>query len=141
MAGQAYAEAEVCPAIRAARRLVALSREKELLAFTARDMLRAERYGLTATAELNPALAAPEDANCIRPVEDPARPKGGRPLRCFIVNPALLGGLPGPFRSRLRNRRNPGDKTNKTAQNRFRTAVGRGFVGFVGCAFIENCAL
>jgi hypothetical protein len=43
-----------------------------------------------ATAELTPALALLEDADCIREVLQPAQPQGGRPSRLFIVNPALL---------------------------------------------------
>ena len=38
------------------------------------------------------ALALLEDGECIRPVDPPANPQGGRPQRLFTVNPAILGG-------------------------------------------------
>jgi hypothetical protein len=89
MARRAYADAAVPQAERSARRMVATIREKQWKSFTARQVTKLERAGL-ATAELTPALALLEDADCIREVLQPAQPQGGRPSRLFIVNPALL---------------------------------------------------
>lgn len=93
MARRAYAVAATPRAERAARRLMGIIREQGWQRFTARDVLRLDRAGLGTVAELNPALALLEDGECIRPVDPPANPQGGRPQRLFLVNPALQGGL------------------------------------------------
>ena len=90
MARRAYADAATPKAERAARRLVAIIREEGWHRFTSRDVLRLDRAGLGSAAELNPALAMLEEGDCIRAVEEPAKPKGGRPQRLFAVNPAIL---------------------------------------------------
>jgi hypothetical protein len=92
MARRAYADAATPKAERAARRLVGIIQEQGWHRFTSRDVLRLDRAGLDTAAELNPALALLEDGDCIRPIEPPANPQGGRPQRLFIVNPAILGG-------------------------------------------------
>lgn len=94
MARRAYADASASKAERGARRLVAVIREMGWDRFTSRDVLRLDRSGLASAADLNPALAALEEADCIRPVDQPPGPKGGRPSRLFLVNPALHGGQP-----------------------------------------------
>jgi hypothetical protein len=93
MARRAYADASTPKAERAARRLVAIIREHGWQRFTSRDVLRLDRSGLGTAAEINPALAALEDGECIRPIDPPANPQGGRPQRLFMVNPAIHGGL------------------------------------------------
>lgn len=92
MARRAYADAATPKAERAARRLVTLIREQRWPRFTSRDVLRLDRSGLGTAAELNPALALLEEGDCIRPIDPPANPHGGRPPRLFLVNPALHGG-------------------------------------------------
>lgn len=92
MARRAYADTATPKAERAARRLVGIVREQGWQRFTTRDVLRLDRSGLGTAAELNPALAVLEDGECIRPVDPPANPQGGRPTRLFLVNPALHGG-------------------------------------------------
>ena len=89
MARRAYADASVPKADRAARRLVAAIREQGWPSFTSREVLRLERAGLRTAAELNPALATLEEGDCIRALDPPANPQGGRPLRLYAVNPAL----------------------------------------------------
>ncbi|WP_439546960.1 YfjI family protein [Sandarakinorhabdus sp.] len=90
MARRAYADAAVPQAERSARRLVATIRKMGWESFTTRQAMKLERAGLATAAELDPALSLLEDADCIRSVEQPAKPQGGRPSRLFIVNPALL---------------------------------------------------
>jgi hypothetical protein len=90
MARRAYADAAVPQAERSARRLVATIRDMCWERFTARQVLKLARAGLATAAELDPALSLLEDADCIRSVEQPAKPQGGRPSRLFTVNPALL---------------------------------------------------
>jgi hypothetical protein len=90
MARRAYADAAVPQAERSARRLVATIREKRWARFNTRELMKLERAGLATAAELDPALSLLEDADCIRSVEQPAKPQGGRPSRLFMVNPALL---------------------------------------------------
>lgn len=92
MARRAYADASVPKPERAARRLVAVIREQAWQRFTSRDVLRLERAGLRTAADLTPALAALEEGECIRAIDNPPNPQGGRPSRLFAVNPALLGG-------------------------------------------------
>ena len=92
MARRAYAQASASKAERAARRLVAVIREQGWTRFTSRDVLRLERAGLGTAAALDPALALLEEADCIRAVPIPPTPRGGRPVRMFTVNPALLDG-------------------------------------------------
>ncbi len=93
MAQRAYADASVPKAERAARRLAALIREKSWSHFTTRDVLRLDRTGLGTADELNPALVALEEGEAIRPVDLAPNPQGGRPIRMFVVNPALPGDL------------------------------------------------
>lgn len=93
MARRAYAEAAAPKAERAARRLVGLIRAQGWARFSSRDVLRHERSGLGSAAELDPALALLEDGDCIRPLDRPSGPRGGRPSREFLVNPAILGGI------------------------------------------------
>jgi len=92
MARRAYADAATPKAERAARRLVAIIREQGWQSFTSRDVLRLDRAGLGGKAELDPALAALIEGECIRVVVETAQPQGGRPKRLFTVNPALQGG-------------------------------------------------
>jgi len=92
MARRAYADAATPKADRAARRLVGIIREQGWQRFTSRDVLRLDRAGLGSKAELDPALALLTDGECIRPIDPPANPQGGRPQRLFTVNPAILGG-------------------------------------------------
>lgn len=94
MAQRAYAEAATPKADRAARRLVGILREQGWQSFTARQVMRLDRPGLGSKDELDPVLAALEDGECIRPVEAPPNPQGGRPQRLYAVNPALHRGQP-----------------------------------------------
>lgn len=91
MARRTYADATTPKAERAARRLAAIIREQAWQSFTSRDVLRLDRAGLGTAAGLNPALAMLEEGECIRRVDPPANPQGGRPHRLFLVNPAIHG--------------------------------------------------
>lgn len=91
MARRAYGAASVPKAERAARRLAGLIREMGWEQFTAREVRRMQRAGLSGIAEINPALSALEEADLIRAVSEPAGPGGGRPQRLFAVNPAVHG--------------------------------------------------
>lgn len=93
MARRAYAEAATPKVERAVRRLVAIIRENGWQRFTSREVLRLDRAGLGTASELDPALAALEAGECIRPVDAPANRQGGRPQRLYLVNPAIHGGL------------------------------------------------
>ena len=92
MARRAYAEASVPATDKAARRLLAVIREKGWRSFTSRDVLRLDRSGLGRAAEVTPALEALEEGDCIRAVPLPPHAQGGRPQRLFTVNPALFRG-------------------------------------------------
>ena len=94
MARRAYADASLSKPERAARRLLALIRERHWERFSSREVLRLDRHGLTTAAELNPAVTVLEEAEVIRSVEGEASPRGGRPARLFIVNPAILKDTP-----------------------------------------------
>lgn len=89
MAQRAYAEATLPKAERAARRLVGIIREQGWRSFTSRDVLRLDRQGLGRKSELDPALEALEEGDCIRFILGHTAPKGGRPQRLYNVNPAL----------------------------------------------------
>ncbi|MBW6419566.1 YfjI family protein [Celeribacter sp. PS-C1] len=89
MARRAYADASTPKSDLAARRLVSIIREQGWRSFTARDVMRLDRAGLARKADLDPALAALEDGDCIRLVSTPAKPQGGRRRRLYAVNPAL----------------------------------------------------
>lgn len=93
MARRAYADAATPKPERAARRLVGIIREQGWQRFTSRDVLRLDRAGLGRAADLNPALALLTEGECIRTVDPPVPPQGGRPQRLFLVNPALQRGL------------------------------------------------
>ena len=90
MARRAYAGASVPEVERSALRLVALVRKKQLMQFSSRQVLRGEHAGLHPAEKLNPVLRRLEEADCIRQVEIPAEPNGGRPEKRYLVNPALL---------------------------------------------------
>lgn len=92
MARRAYAETSGSKGGRAARRLVELLREMRWTSFTSRDVGRMDRAGLSKADEINPALAALEEAEIIRDVSAPSGPKGGRPSRLFAVNPGIFRG-------------------------------------------------
>ncbi len=89
MARRAYADASIPKEERAARKLVFIIREMRLERFTSGEILAMERAGLSTKADLDPALNALEEANVIRKVTGPTGPKGGRPMRLYVVNPAL----------------------------------------------------
>lgn len=89
MAKRAYAEAATPKTDRAARRLVGIIREQNWQSFTSRQVMRLDHPGLGNKGDLDPALAALEDGECIRPIEAPPSPQGGRPQRLYAVNPAL----------------------------------------------------
>ena len=91
MARRAYPDAAKPKPERAALRLVAIIREQGWQSFTSRDVLRLDRACLGTAADLNPALAMLEEGECIRPVDPPENPKGGRPHRLYVVNPAIHG--------------------------------------------------
>jgi hypothetical protein len=91
MARRAYADAATPKPERAARRLVGIIREKGWQLFTSREVMKLDRAGLGTKAELDPALALLEEGDCIRPLEQPPNPQGGRPPRLFAVNPAIHG--------------------------------------------------
>ncbi|MDO9525188.1 MAG: DUF3987 domain-containing protein [Gemmobacter sp.] len=93
MARRAYADAATPKAERAARRLVGILREQGWQRFTSRQIMKLDRAGLGTKGDLDPALAMLEEGACIRFVDPPANPQGGRPQRLFLVNPALHGGL------------------------------------------------
>ena len=96
MARRAYADAATPKQDRAARRLVGILREQGWRSFTARQVMRLDRVGLSTKKDLDPALEALTDGECIRPVEPTAAPQGGRPQRLFAVNPALHRPAPPP---------------------------------------------
>lgn len=96
MARRAYGDASGSRAERAARTLLALIREHAWARFSSRDVLRLDRSGLGRQAELNPALAALEEAEIIRGIETAPGPLGGRPARLFLVNPAVLAAAGSP---------------------------------------------
>lgn len=89
MARRAYADAAAPKPERAARRLLAIIRDQGWTRFTSRDVMRLDRSGLSTKAELDPALVVLIDGDCIRPIDPPENPQGGRPQRLFVVNPTL----------------------------------------------------
>ena len=89
MARRAYSDAATPKPDRAARRLVAIIREKGWHHFSSRDVQRLDRAGLGSQAELDPALALLTEGDCIRPIASEGTAKGGRPMRRFAVNPAI----------------------------------------------------
>ena len=92
MARRAYADAATPKPERAARRLVGIIRKKGWQKFTSREVMKLDSAGLGTKADLDPALSMLEEGDCIRPIEQPASPQGGRPTRLFAVNPAIHGG-------------------------------------------------
>jgi hypothetical protein len=89
MAKRTYADASTPKAERAARRLVAIIREHRWQRFTSREVLRLTRAGLGSKSELDPALEILADSDCIRKLDRPASPQGGRPSQLYLVNPAI----------------------------------------------------
>ncbi|WP_168173001.1 DUF3987 domain-containing protein [Thioclava sp. F34-6] len=89
MARRAYADASQSKAERAARRLLALIRDQGWECFTSREVLRLDRKSLTTAAELNPALSVLIEGDVVRAAERTPGPKGGRPSKLFLVNPAV----------------------------------------------------
>ena len=104
MARRAYADASVPKAERSARRLVALIREQGWACFTSREVLRLDRPGLATAADVNPALAALEEGDCIRELSLASGPKGGGrhagsrsiPHSLGWWHDAMAGGRPTP---------------------------------------------
>ncbi|MEO1024687.1 MAG: DUF3987 domain-containing protein [Pseudomonadota bacterium] len=92
MASRSYSSGSIPKAQRSALALVALIRENRWRTFTSREVTRSWRQGLKDASEINPAISILEDGDCIKAVAPDAGPKGGRPVRSFLVNPALHGG-------------------------------------------------
>ena len=90
MARRCYGAASVPKQERAARRLLSVIREEGWQTFTTRQAMRAERAALGSEATLNPAIRALEEGDIIRLTAVPPGPKGGRPVRAYEVNPAVL---------------------------------------------------
>jgi len=90
MARRAYADASHSKAERAARQLLTVIRRQGWERFTSREVLRLDRKGLTTAAELDRALGVLVEADVVRAVEGAPSPKGGRPVKLFAVNPAVL---------------------------------------------------
>lgn len=89
MARRSYAEAAAPKKERAARHLINIIQEEHWDHFTPREVQRLDRKGLQKIEEINPALKFLEDEACIRSIEQPASPQGGRPKRVFKVNPLV----------------------------------------------------
>ncbi|WP_108221625.1 DUF3987 domain-containing protein [Cereibacter azotoformans] len=89
MAVRAYADGAVAKEDRAGRKLAALIIEQGWEDFNSSDVLRLDRAGLATKADLDPALDALVVGDLIRQVPVPGGPRGGRPARRFIVNPAI----------------------------------------------------
>ncbi|WP_112310352.1 DUF3987 domain-containing protein [Pseudogemmobacter bohemicus] len=89
MAIRSYADGSIAKEDRAGRKLAALIIEQGWEAFSTTDVLRLDRSGIATKAELDPALDALAVGDLIRLVPTPGAPKGGRPSRRFVVNPAL----------------------------------------------------
>ncbi|RFC68353.1 MULTISPECIES: YfjI family protein [Mesorhizobium] len=91
MARRAYADASVSKEERAARRLVQLIREQHWRQFTIRQVVRCARPSLKSADEVSQSIKPLEEADLVRAVESSAKSQGGRPIRLYAVNPALLG--------------------------------------------------
>jgi hypothetical protein len=91
MARRAYADGSTPKEERAARRLVGLIKAQGWRSFNTPDILRLERADLATKADLDPALSLLAEANVIRLIPEPIKPKGGRPPRFYSVNPAIWG--------------------------------------------------
>lgn len=90
MARRAYADASVSTKDRAARRLVKLIIDNGWKQFSSRDVLRADRPGLSTSAEVNPLIKLLEEADILRQAPSSTSPQGGRPSKVFHVNPVVL---------------------------------------------------
>jgi len=90
MAQRAYTDASISKSERGARRLIAVIREQKWTRFSSRAVLRLDWAGLATASVLNPVLSLLEEGDVIRAVEAGAKPKGGRPSRVYLVNPAVL---------------------------------------------------
>lgn len=90
MARRAYADASHSTTERAARHLFSLIKVQRWERFSSRGVLRLGHKGLTSAQELKPALDALIEADVIRQVDDMPGPRGGRPNKLFLVNPAVL---------------------------------------------------
>ena len=94
MARRCYAWASVPASEAAARRLLALIREEGWRSFTTRQVMRQERAALGTSSKLDPALAVLLEGDVIRPVGTPTdEPRGGRAVKAYEVNPAVLGAI------------------------------------------------
>ena len=90
-ATRAYAGASVPEVERSALRLIALIHGKQSLQFSSRKVLRGEHAGLHPSEKLDPVVRRLKEADCIRQVEIPAGPNGGRPEKRYLVSPSLFG--------------------------------------------------
>lgn len=90
MARRAYADASIPAQQRAAMRLVGIIQEHRWRQFTTREVQRLGRTGLTTAADLNSALSMLEEADIVRSEAPSTAPQGGRPVRLFAVNPAVV---------------------------------------------------
>lgn len=89
MARRSYGSVSLTKPERAAHRLVALIKAKAWTQFSSREVLRLERSGLSRATEVNVAVVVLLESNIIIELECEVNPKGGRPKRMFLVNPAI----------------------------------------------------
>ena len=91
MARRAYADASLSKPEQAARRLLAVIRERGWERFSSREVQRMDRKGLATAADLKPALNVLIEADVLRHIEGGSGVNGGRPAKLLLVNPAVLG--------------------------------------------------
>ena len=92
MARRCYGAASLPAPDMAARRLVALIRERGWRTFTAREVQRSGRQGLSDAKDVTAALARLTEADLVAEASQPPGPHGGRPPRAFTVNPVVHEG-------------------------------------------------
>lgn len=89
MARRSYADASVSTKDRSARNLVKLIVEEDLKQFSSRDILRKDMKGLSTSPELDAVIKILEEADIVRPAPSITSPRGGRPSKSYVVNPAV----------------------------------------------------
>lgn len=89
MARRAYGAMSVPKGEVAARKLVAMLRERKASRFNAREIWKSGRKGLDNPDAVGAAIAKLENADLVRAADMPVNPSGGRPAKNYLVNPVI----------------------------------------------------
>ena len=90
MARRTFADDSMPKAERNAHRLLAALAQRKERQFSVREIQRLKLKGLSRKEDLDPAQRKLDEGELIPPVPTASTPKGGAPMRLYLVNPVVF---------------------------------------------------